>query len=216
MRHALVALIPLLVVPAISHAEMELSLTLGYRGGDASFPAEANAPAIACLVPPCVVADAHTPEGEVLGLILDLPVDSNWMLEVLLSRQDADLDLVTELPPEALPLEPESFELTVLQLGALRRWRMGAREPFVVAAIGVARSETSARVLEPPVRVGEVGRRVGAQDGLSWSVGGGVRLALEKRWGLRLEFRAYRHDLPSELGGELIQAEVSAGLSARL
>lgn len=196
-------------------AQVELAGVLGYRGGDRSFPVEARTPGIACLIPPCVVAEASTPESEVLGLMLDVPVADGWALEALVNRQDADLRLATGLAPEAGKTEPESFELITLQVGAMRRWEGGALTPFVAAGIGVARVETSALVLTRPPVVGEPGRRRDASEGLSLSLGGGARQALGPRWGLRYEARAYWTDLPAELGGELVQIEVGLGLAVR-
>jgi hypothetical protein len=213
---ALIVLALLASPSMIAGAEIELSLVLGYRSGDTSFLVEADAPFIACLVPPCVVAEARTPESEVPGLVLDVPIASGWMFEALLNQQEGSLRLATDLPVEAGPLAPESFDLTTLQVGVLRYWDRDGLVPFAVAGIGVARAETSAALLTSPFRVGEVGRRIGSREALSLSLGGGGRLPLDARWGLRFEARAYWTDLPAELGGELAQAEVSVGLSARL
>jgi len=189
---------------------------LGYRGGNTSFPIEAEAPFIACLIPPCVVAEASTPEGGVAGLVLDVPIASGWMFEAFLSRQEGGLSLLAEVSSEAGRLTPESFDLTILQIGAQHRWDHDRLAPFAAAGIGVARVETSAGILDTPVGAGDVGMTLGAREVLSLSLGGGVRLALGPRWGLRLEARGYLTDLPEEMGGELVQGEVSFGLSTRL
>ena len=216
MRRTLIMLAAVVFLPAVASAEGELSVMLGYRGGDASFLVEADVPFIACLIPPCVVAEARTPESETLGLVLDVPIASGWMFEVLLNRQEDNLRLATDLSAEAGRPMPESFDLTTLQVGAQHRWGTDRLAPFVAGGIGVARVETSAGILGSPVRAGDVGRTLGAKEVLSVSLGGGTRLAFGPRWGLRLEARGYLTDLPAEMGGELVQTEVSIGLSARL
>lgn len=148
--------------------------------------------------------------------MLDVPIASGWMLEALLNRQEGDLRLAAELPPEVGPLKAESFELTTLLAGVQRRWQRGELVPFVVVAIGVARAESSARILTGPIQPGESGRRLGTSEGLALSLGTGARLALDDRWGLRFEARAQLSDLPSELGGQLVQLEIGVGLSTRL
>ena len=216
MWRTLIGLLLAALVPGVAAAQAELSAVLGYRTGDSSFLVEADATGIACLVPPCVVAEARTPESEALTLVLDLPLRPGWMLEALLSRQDAGLELEAGLPPEAGPIAPESFELTIFQLGVSRRWQRDRLVPFVAVGIGIARAESSAAILSPPIEPAEPGRRLGAREGLSASVGGGVRRAIDSRWGLRFEARAYWSDLPAELGGDLVQTEVGVGLSAKL
>ena len=206
----------LLAAPLAAAAESEVSLVLGYRGGDAGFPVEAEARDIACLVPPCVVAEAGTPESEVLGLVLDVAIRPGWMLEARLDRQDGDLRLATSLPPEAGTVAPESFELTILQAGLLRRWGGEPWAPFAAGGVGLARARTSAAVLDSPPGFGEPGRRLGSRDGLAVALGGGARRQLAPRWGLRLEARGLWIDLPRELGGELVQIEIGVGLARRL
>lgn len=210
------AVAALVWAPAAALAEAELTAVLGYRGGDSSFLVEADAPFIVCVTSPCIVADARTPESGVLGLVLDVPIRQGWMFEALLNRQDADLRLASH--PSNGTLRAESFELTTFQVGLQRRWEpvAGGLEPFVAGGIGVARVESSGATLTRPIVPGDVGRRLGAEEGFSASLGGGARLALGERFGLRLEGRGYRADLPRELGGELVQVELSVGLSARL
>ena len=181
MRRAAIGLVLLLALPVAAVAAGELALVLGARIGDVSFPVEADATGIACLIPPCVVAEASTPESEVLGLVVDLPIARGWMFEARLDRQDADLDLATTLPPEAGPIAAERFELTTLQLGVQRRWAGEELMPFVAAGVGLASAETSAAVLERPIGAGEPGRRLGSMDGLAVRLG----LAWDGRRGSR-------------------------------
>lgn len=217
MRRVLSALAALTLLPAAAaSAQSELTAVLGYRSGDGAFTVEADALDIACLVPPCFVAEARTPESEALGLVLDVPIAGGWLFEALLNRQSADLRLAAGLPLEAARLAPESFELTTLQVGAQRRWGGGAVTPFVAAGVGVARVESSAAVLTPPIDFGEVGTRLGAREVLSLGLGGGARQPLGPRWALRYELRAYWTDLPQELGGALLQIELGLGLAIRL
>ena len=216
MRRAAIVLVLLLAMQAAAAAAGELALVLGYRTGDVSFLVEADATGIACLLPPCVVAEASTPESEALGLILDLPIAQGWMFEARLDRQDADLSLSTTLPPEAGPVGAEGFELTSFQVGVLRQWAGDGLRPFATAGVGLASAKTSAAVLEPPIGPGEAGRRLGSRDGLAISLGGGAKKALGSRWGLRLEARVLWIDLPSEVGGKLTQLGLEVGLSTRL
>ena len=216
MRCAAPLLVLLTLLATAAAAETELTFVLGYRGGDASFPIEADAGGIACLVPPCVVAQASTPESEVLGLVLDVPISRRWMVEARLDRQEADLRQATALPPEAGPLAPQSFELTTFQVGMLRRWPGERLKPFAAAAVGIASVETSAAVLTASFVPGESGRRLGSRDGMAVSLGGGAARELGRRSGLRFEARGLWVDLPRELGGELMQIEVAAGVTLRL
>ena len=216
MRCCPLLLTLLVCLPAIAGAQSELSVVLGYRGGDASFLVEGDAPDVACLVPPCVVSGARTPEGASWGVVLDVPIAAGWMFEALLNRQEGDLRLAAAPPVASGRLASESFDLSILQVGVLRRWGAGRLAPFGVAGAGVARVSSSAGVLSPPVGPGDVGRELGSADGLAASLGGGARWEIDPRWALRFEARAYWIDLPSGLGGELVQVEVSVGLSARL
>ena len=216
MRRFALLLILLNLPAAAAGAETGLTLVLGYRGGDASFPIEADAGGIACLVPPCVVAEASTPESAVLGLVLDVPISQRWMFEARLDRQEADLRQATALPLEAGPLTPQSFELTTLEAGVLRRWPGDGLAPFVAAGVGIAGIETPAAVLSASWAPGETGRRLGSRDGMAFSLGGGALKELGRSSGLRFEVRGLWVDLPRELGGELVQIEVAAGLTLRL
>ncbi len=218
MRRILIPLALAVLLPAAALAQAELSALVGYRGGDAAFLVEADAPLVDCLLPPCVVAEARTPESEVVGLVLDLPLADGWMAEALINRQQANLRLALPAAFAVDRVGAERFELTTLQVGLLHRWQpvAGGLEPFVAGGVGLARVESSAAVLARPVRPGEPGRRLAADEVFAASLGGGARLALGRRFGLRFEGRGYRTELPAELGGALVQFELAAGLTARL
>lgn len=216
MRRFPIFLAAILLLPAAAPAEVELTAVLGSRSGDSAFLVEADAPQIACFAPPCIPADARTPESEVLGLVLDVPIRDGWMLEALINRQDADLRL--DAGPGVGRLKPESFELTTFQVGVQHRWQpvAGGLEPFLAGGVGIARVDSSAAVLDRNFQPGDSGRRLGSDEGFSASLAGGARLPLGERFGLRFEGRGYRTELPAGLGGTLSQIELSIGLSARL
>lgn len=213
MRTLLAVFVGLLLLPAAAGAGIELTLAGGHRTGEASFPIEARTPVtINCVTTPCILAEARTGEGEVYySLILDIPVSRRWMVEALLTEQDGDLELRSRIVDV---LHRETFELTTAQVGLLRHWGEGRVQPFATGALGVTQFESSAMAYERPLFPG-ISARPADEDVISGSLAAGLKTGLGRRIALRLEGRAYWHDLPARLGGTLWQPEASLGLTYR-
>ena len=207
-----VLLIPSLL-PAAAVAGVEVTVAAGHRSGDAAFPIEATGPLILCITTPCVLAEAHTEDDRLIpSLIVDVPVGGGWLVEGLLTWHDGDLELRSGFPPGAL--DRETFDATTLLVGAQRRWGDGRLRPFAAAAIGATTFESSARAYERPIFPGIVATPVD-EDVPAASLAGGVLAELGARLAARLEARAFWHELPRRLGGALVQAELSVGLTYR-
>ena len=214
MRAVLTPLAALaLLAPAALHAGAEITLSSALRQGATTFPVEARTPlAIACFTTPCILAEASTTEDELEpSLIVDVPISERWMFEGLLNRQDGNLRLVSVFPL----IDDHTFDLTTAQVGLLRHWGDGRWLPFAAFGVGATRFETNALVYDRPLFPGIVASPVDAEEVLSASLAGGVRAHFGRHVGLRLEARAYRHELPERLGGALDQTEASLGVSYR-
>ncbi len=203
----------LLLLPAAAGAGVELTLAAGYRTGDTSFPVEARTPVpIFCFTTPCILGESHTEEGEIYyTLILDVPVSRRWMVEVLLTEQNGELEIRSRIVDV---LYPETYEFTTAQVGLLRHWGEGRVQPFATGALGVTEFESSAMAYERPLFSGISARPVN-EDLVSGSLAAGLKAGLGRHIGLRLEGRAFWHDLPAWLGGDLWQPEASLGLTYR-
>ena len=202
----------LLAPAAAAAAAVEVTLAGGARQGEAAFLTESNTLLIVCVTTPCAVAEARTEESE-LGpsLIVDVPVSSRWMVEGLLTQQDGDLTFRAPGVAGEL-LDRGTFEMTTAQIGMLRHWDRGKLRPFVAAGLGSTRLETSVGAYDLPLTPGSLPRPVD-EDVFAASAALGLRASLVDRLALRLEGRAYWHDLPERLGGTLRQDELSVGVT---
>lgn len=208
MRRLLIALALLSLVPAAAGAGMELTLTGGYRWGEAELLTEDTTSLIVCVTTPCVLATGRAGASEVVGLILDVPIAPGWMFEALLNRQDGDVDF----PGTQLPRE--TYESTTAQVGVQRYWERERWTPFAALGLGVTRWQTTALVYRPPLFPG-IGVQRLDDEVFSGSIAGGVKVPLSARFGLRLEGRYYHIDLPHEVSGSFGQTEAAAGLTFR-
>lgn len=186
---------------------VEITLAGGYRDGEVAY-----AQSIVCAASvqaPCptdIAADA----GATFGLILDHELGGGWGFEALLSWQESELGLADN--PSTLPVEPFLFGETTLttthlQVGAIYR-RAGERfSPFAAATVGLAHLTTS----DPSFLL--VARPEGEHPSASFGLG--LRIAIARHVGLRLEGRGWWTDLPRSVGGDLYQADATAGVSFR-
>lgn len=183
-------------VPATA-VELELTPWVGYRDGDYHqseqlFGIPEN--------PPPGEARQDSESSPAYGLVAGFGVGGGWQIEVLASRQETELRLDTgSLVFVRAPGEPD-FEVTHLQVGLAYTWGEGPLRPFAAAAAGASRVEIEP-VLFPGVD----------EDAFSVSAGGGVKVPLGARFGLRLEGRGYWVDLPRSAGDDFVQSEAVAG-----
>lgn len=145
-------------------------------------------------------------EGAVFGLILDIPLNASWQIELLANRQESSFIIDEGLfDPET---ELGDVTLTYLHAGLLFQWGHGQVNPFITGSIGLARIDPELDELD-------------ADDRFSASFGGGVKIFLADNVGLRLEARGYWTDLGTgfddrfdryDEGDGLFQGEGSLGL----
>ena len=145
-------------------------------------------------------------EGAVYGLILGIPLNRSWQIELLANRQESSFIIDEGLfDPET---ELGDVTLTYLHAGLLFQWGEGQVNPFVTGSIGLARIDPEFDELD-------------ADDRFSASFGGGVKILFAENVGLRLEARGYWTDLDTgfddrldryDEGDGLFQGEGSLGL----
>ena len=148
MRRFVIVLVLLSLVPAAVSAAVELTLTGGYRWGEAELLTEDYTSLILCVTTPCALATGRAGDSEVLGLILDVPIARGWMFEALINRQDGDVAFPGTLLPR------ESYESTTAQVGVQRYWERQRVTPFAAVGLGVTRWKTTALVYHPPLLPG--------------------------------------------------------------
>lgn len=149
--------------------------------------------------------DVEIEESTSFGATFDIPLGSDgWKLELLANRQESSFIVDRGLfDPE---LELGDVILDTLHAGFLYQWGLGQVEPFIVFAGGLTR-------IDPQFE------SAGAENRISGSLGGGVKIFFADNVGLRLEARGYWIDLDdTEFGRRydsedaLVQTEGSAGL----
>jgi opacity protein-like surface antigen len=153
--------------------------------------------------------DVEVEEGGVYGVLLDIPLNRNWAIELLANRQESSFVLDEGL------LDPETelgdVNLTYLHAGILFQWGDGQVNPFITGSLGIARIDPQFGGLD-------------SDDRFSTSFGGGVKIFLADNVGLRLEARGYWTDLGTDFDDDdrfdrfeddsdgLFQGEGSVGL----
>lgn len=151
---------------------------------------------------------AEADDGPAFGVVVGFDLRPGWQLEVLASRRDSDLQVLSTAvpindPPTPIERRSESdLTVTHLQAGLARTWGEGTVRPFGGVAAGVSRLETDA--------AGPI-----SEDAFSASAGAGVKVDLSNRLGLRLEGRGWWVDLPEHAGGDFTQLDATAGLILR-
>ncbi len=197
--------IPVLLLTSVPISGAELSLLAGYRTGGPSIDLVISE----CLIEYCTDGiDGR--DGAAYGLILDLPVHERLMFEVLIGYQSIEMVEKYVVSPGIPPPAPRRrrFDLTTLHFGLQRRWQRSKASPFAAAGIGVTRLEADRRLFRG-------GEQIEA-DRLSASLAGGLQIDLTEWLGLRLEGRGYWTDARSSLREDLLQVELSTGLTFRM
>lgn len=155
-----------------------------------------------------VDTDLELEEGEYFGVLFDIPLSPNWKLELLANRQETTF-IVDEGLFDPI-LEIGDVTISHYHVGMLYEWGLGQVRPFFVGSLGIAQIEPDSP-------------RVDAEDRFAGSLGGGVKLFLNRHVGFRLEGRWYWTDFDAgfeddfghdhhEVNEALYQGEASAGL----
>ena len=153
--------------------------------------------------------DARVDEGSVFGVVVDVPLSYNWKLQLLANRQEtsfiADDGLLT---PDR---ELGDLTLTMVHAGFAFEWGAGHVRPYISVTGGITRLDPQFSGLD-------------AENRLSGSLGGGVKIFFSEHLGLRLDGRGYWTNLDDDAFDDrdrrrrydtddgLYQAEASAGL----
>lgn len=205
------------VGPAPAQAlELEVTPFVGYR----SDGYEAQQDVVCAAIFESCTLESASDDGTAVGLVVGAGLWPGWQVELLASRQKADLDARVELVPlpSGTPVAVEAFTETVdrevghLQVGLARTWGQGTVRPFVGAAAGISRIEIDA--VEPdPRSFALYAVQDSSEDAFSASLGGGVKVDLARHVGLRLEGRAWWVDLGEDAGGDFTQLDAAAGLA---
>ena len=195
----------LFLIPASTLAAAELTLFAGYRFGGPTV----ETPPIFCFSFPCPQgSELDSQDGEAFGLVLDVPFRPKLMFEILISHQSGDFEddefTLLEIYPQ---IENARFDLTFLHLGLLRQWDLKTVSPFAAVGFGVAQLEAD----RPLFFFDSLD-----EDRLSASLAGGLKIHLNSWLGVRVEARTYWADMPDSLGEDLLQVELSSGISFKL
>lgn len=179
MRRAICALVFLLpLIPAAASAQVsrfEITPFVGYRlSGEVDNSADIGFD---------FRSDVEIDEGAHYGLMFDIPLSRNWQLELRASRQSTSFTVDEGLlsPSENLG----DVDLGLYHAGFLLQWGEGQVSPFVVASLGLARLEPDFPELD-------------AENYLSGSFGGGIKVFLADNVGLRFEGRGTWLDLETD------------------
>jgi len=200
--HALVAALTLAAAPALAQpTRVQISPFAGYRWGG-ELEARDNA---------LFDRDVDVDESEVFGVRVEVALTERFAIELLGSHQ----------PTQFTTNDDELFgddraiadvDIDTLQVGLVFQGGRGQVNPYGVVSLGVTR-------LDPHVR------SASSDERLSGSFGGGVKVFLNRSFGLRFEGRGYWTDTAedrdddfhdrccdSSSNGDLVQGEVTAGV----
>jgi Outer membrane protein beta-barrel domain len=150
--------------------------------------------------------DLQLAESSVYGVAVDIPLSGGLKLELTVNRQDSALEIDPGLTEPNLRLG--DLSVTYAHVGLIWQWRLGQVQPYVGISGGLARLDPQAPGLD-------------AEDRLSASLGGGVKIFFSDRFGARFEARGYAIDLNEKYDNcrqcgrydnTLTQAEGTVGL----
>jgi opacity protein-like surface antigen len=147
---------------------LEITPTLGYRWGG---HLGANDTAL-------LDVDTDLEGGASYGLMFDVPLSRHFQVELLADHQEAELRRGKLFAPDFPGID---LDVDYYQIGLLWEWHPPRVRPYVVLAVGVTD-------LDPGVS------GVSGETRFSASLGGGVKVPVTDRVGVRLEFRAFGTD----------------------
>jgi hypothetical protein len=119
--------------------------------------------------------DALIDSGTAFGLLVDIPLSRHSQIELMADRQSTSFERGT------LP----DVDITYYHVGFLYQWTPSHLRPFVVGSLGFA-------------DIAPEGAR--SEDRFSASIGGGLKVALSRHVGFRLEGRGFWTDTGSGSG----------------
>lgn len=197
------AFLAIFLVPTLAaaqHSRIEITPFAGYRlAGDFNAPSSDSFARLG----------AQVDESALYGVTLGVPLNEHWRFEVTANRQS------TSFTVDEGFLTPDTklgdVDLTMVHAGFSLEWGDGQVKPFLVASGGVTRIDPKFQELS-------------AEDRVSGSLGGGVKILFSDNVGVRIEGRGYWTDLNTRFHDRysrydsddgLYQAEATAGLIFR-
>jgi len=199
----ILSFLALLLVPALVAAQsshIEITPFAGYRlAGDFNAPSNDSFAHLG----------AKVDESAIYGVILGIPLNEHWRFEITANRQSTNFTVDEGFLTPTTNLG--DVDLTMVHAGFSLEWGDGQVKPFLLASGGITRIEPKFDELS-------------AEDRVSGSLGGGVKVLFSRNVGLRLEGRGYWTDLNTRFHNRysrydsndgLYQAEASAGLILR-
>lgn len=150
--------------------------------------------------------DVRVDEGGAFGVFFDVPLNPNWQLEFLASRQNSEFIVDAGLfTPE---IELGDVTVDIVTAGILYQWGPGQVQGFFSGGLGIARIEPDRPNVE-------------AESRFAGNLGGGVKVFFAENVGLRFDGRGYWVDLETGFDDRndrfrsdegLFQGEASVGL----
>jgi hypothetical protein len=189
----ILSFLAILLVPALAAAQggrsrIEVTPFAGYRlAGDFNAPSSDN----------IIRLGAQVDESATYGVTLSVPLNEHWRFEVTANRQETSLTIDEGfLTPD---VKLGDIDLTMVHAGFALEWGDGQVKPFLLASGGVTR-------IDPKFR------ELAAEDRLSGSLGGGVKILFSDQIGLRLEGRGYWTDLDTRFHDRYSRYDTNDGL----
>ncbi len=176
---------PLTAVAGDDVYHVEITPFAGYRFGG-SFDAEDSETGV----------DVDIDDHSSYGLIVNWPAEPNTEYEVFFSRQSTSLETGSLFAPGDPILD--ELDITYLQLGGTYLFEGERAWPFMVATIGASRFEPDNSEYD-------------SETFFAFSIGGGYKIAVTPRIGLRLEGRGLASVVSSDSAVFCRSDEVSSG-----
>ncbi len=193
-------------------SKVEITPMIGYRTGSTEVRTGIVCIAVDEFNAPCP-STAESQDASTLGLIADFRLADQWMFEVVLNRQESELDSELIICPacDFLVIDPifDDLEIVTLHVGVQRRWRRDRFQPFVAIGAGISKLSTDSF----PFGVVDID-----EQRPSVSLAAGLQMPINDWLGFRLEARSYWIDLPTDefvFTEDLVQSELGGGLTFR-